>query len=237
MPHTLIAAAPIHALLDGYRALADRHKAALDPYLDADGDVEADREEEYDEKELAVARETRQWLDEAMATLAELVRLPDGQEVAVRGQDGERFPLTTGLLDDRARDAFLHGQCHALARVLSDACDWPMAMLISDHCGQDPDLCSPDEVAPGVCVCQLEHLVVVHPDGLHIDIDGAHLPGTVPGYEDQECIAVDERLWSHLLRSPNWRRPALDVARTFVGPVLRSLPVELKLGPVVEDVA
>ncbi|MFF4205605.1 hypothetical protein ACFYZ8_33710 [Streptomyces sp. NPDC001668] len=237
MPHTLIDPAPIYALLDSYRALADRHKAALDPYLDADGELEADREEEYDEQELAIARETRQWLEEAMSTLTELVRLPDGQQVTVPGRDGLRFPLITGTLDDNARAAFRTGQCHAMARALSDTTGWPMAVLISDYCGNDPDLCGAEEVSDGVCACQLEHLVVVHPDGVHIDITGAYPPGTVPDYEDQEAIAVDERLWSHLLRSPNWRRPALDVARTFVGPLMASLPPALRTLTATKDVA
>ncbi|MFF6829052.1 hypothetical protein [Streptomyces longwoodensis] len=228
MPHTLIDPAPIYTLLESYRSLADRHKAALDPYLDADGDVAVDREAEYDEQELALARETRQWLEQAMNTLTELVRLPNNQKVTVLGQDGQRFPLITGMLDDNARAAFRTGQCHALARALSDATGWPMAVLISDYCGNDPDMCSAEELIDGVCACQLAHIVVVHPNGVHIDITGAYLPGTVPGYEDQEAIAVDERLWSHLLRSPYWRRPALDVARTFVGPLLKSLPPELR---------
>ncbi|MGW1976637.1 hypothetical protein [Streptomyces sp. NPDC001889] len=218
---------PLHALVHEYRAMSDRHKAALDRYLDADGDVEPDQDDAFSQREADLAREVRDWLETAMSTLTGCLELPDGQNVSVTGRDGDTFTVTTGRIDESARDAFLHGQCHALARALADRTGWPMALLISDDCNPEADMCSTSEVADGVCGCQMEHVVAVRPDGAHVDITGAHAPGTLPGYEGQQAIPVDADLWTFITRSPFWRRPALDVARTFVTPLLGSLPAPL----------
>jgi hypothetical protein len=39
-----------------------------------------------------------------------------------------------GVIDDAARDAFTHGQCHSLAIALHDLTDWPIIGI-----GGDPD--------------------------------------------------------------------------------------------------
>lgn len=43
-------------------------------------------------------------------------------------------------------------------------------------------MCCDDDIAEGLCACQLRHVVVVHPSGQHVDITGAHAPGTVPDW-------------------------------------------------------
>ncbi|GAA3086962.1 hypothetical protein GCM10020000_87100 [Streptomyces olivoverticillatus] len=225
MPHTLDRIEPIHALLNDFRAMADRHKARLDKYLDADGDIADDAEGDYRTRELGIAIEAHAWLTTAMATLTDCITLPNGQQVTVLGQHQEPFTVTTGQLDTAARDAFRYGQCHALARALATETGWPMAVLVSDECDLDPDLCTTFEVTRGVCGCQLEHVIVIRPeDGAHIDITGAHSPGMMPDYEDQQAVLMHEGLWEFITGSPAWRRPALDVARTFVTPLLASLP-------------
>ncbi|MFM9647812.1 hypothetical protein ACKI1S_16890 [Streptomyces galilaeus] len=145
-------------------------------------------------------------------------------KVTIPGSFGETFTVTPGRIDDAARLAFESGQCHALARTLSDATGWPMALIIDDECAYDPDLCADDDIAEGLCACQLRHIVVVRPDGQHVDITGAHAPGAVPGYEGAPTTPLTEDLWQHLLDSPDWRTPALNVACTFVAPLIASLP-------------
>ncbi|NML55100.1 hypothetical protein HHL19_35775 [Streptomyces sp. R302] len=143
--------------------------------------------------------------------------------VTVRGADGTSFALTPGHINEVARVAFTSGQCHALARAVSDATGWPMALLADDECIYDSDLCGDDDIAEGLCACQLDHVVVVHPNGQHIDINGMFNPGAVPDYDGARTVPMTAHLWQHLLDSPHWRPPALDVARTFVAPLLASL--------------
>lgn len=223
MPQTLNQDDPLVRLLSTYRSMSDRHKAALDRFVDADGYVDDDHRRAYSRRERTDAVEARNLLEQAMDLLTVRFTLPDGMTVTVPGSDHDTYTLTTGRLDDRARAAFRHGQCHAFARALCDEKGWEMAAIISDSCSTDPDMCGMESVARDVCGCQLEHLVAVRPDGAHVDITGVHLPGTLQDYEDQEAITVNGTVWSYILRSPAWRRPALDVARTFVAPLLANL--------------
>lgn len=222
MPQTLHRDDPLVRLLNTYRSMSDRHKAALDRYVDADGDVDDKHRRAYSRRARTDALEARDLLEQTMELLTGRLMLPDGMTVTLPGSNHAAYTVTTGRLDDRARAAFLHGQCHAFARALCDETGWKMAVILSADCSLDPDLCGVD-VARNVCGCQLEHLVAVRPDGAHVDITGAHLPGTLQNYEDQEAIAVTDTVWSCILRSPAWRRPAIDVARTFVAPLLASL--------------
>ncbi|MEV7885153.1 hypothetical protein ACWD3I_25490 [Streptomyces sp. NPDC002817] len=223
MPQTLHQDDPLVRLLSAYRSMSDRHKAALDPYVDTDGYVDEDHRRAYNRRDRTDALEARPLLEQAMDLLTGRFTLPDGMAVTVPGSDHHAYTVTTGRLDDRAREAFRHGQCHAFARALCDETGWKMAVILSGSCSADPDLCSMEPVASDVCGCQLEHLVAVRPDGAHVDITGAHLPGTLQDYEDQEAVMVTDTLWAFILRSPAWRRPAIDVARTFVPPLLASL--------------
>jgi hypothetical protein len=71
-----------------------------------------------------------------------------------------------------------------------------------------------------VCACRLEHVVVVRPDGMLVDVNGAHHPGQVPNHEGQQYVALLDGDWEFICRSPHWRRPALAIARTFTQAVL-----------------
>ncbi|MFF3734062.1 hypothetical protein ACFYXM_28090 [Streptomyces sp. NPDC002476] len=141
----------------------------------------------------------------------------------IPGAFGQSFAVTPGRIDVAALEAFTSGQCHALARAVSDATGWPMALIIDDECAYDPDTCGDDDIATGLCACQLQHVIVIRPDGQHVDITGAHAPGAVPGWEGLRAVPVTDDLWQHITDSPDWREPAMDVARTFVAPLLASL--------------
>lgn len=211
--------AAVLELLAEFRELANQHKASLDKYRDPSGDADEDFYTEYDDARTTVSIEAADFLDAAMGRLEALYPLPPGQKVTFPGADGETFTVVTGQLDDQARNAFTSGQCHAMARALSGVTGWPMAVLISDECSYDPDLCD-DSRDDELCACRLEHVVVVRPDGKLVDVNGAHHPGQVPGFEGKQYVALLEGDWEFICRSPHWRRPALAIARTFTAAVL-----------------
>lgn len=142
----------------------------------------------------------------------------------IPGSFGQSFTVTPGHIDNTALRAFTSGQCHALARAVSDATGWPMALLVDDECAYDPDTCSDEDIAEELCACQLRHVIVIDPNGQHVDITGMHAPGSVPGWEGLRAVSMTEDLWRHITDSPDWRAPAMDVARTFVTPLIASLP-------------
>jgi hypothetical protein len=139
-------------------------------------------------------------------------------QVTIPGTWGGQHTVTLGHLDDAARFAFAHGQCHALARAVTDATGWPLAALIDDAC-----YCETCAMFDGVCAHRVAHLIAVHPDGRHVDIAGAHRPGMVPECEGKDAVPVTDDMWAYLVASPSWRPPATDAARTFVAPLLASL--------------
>ncbi|MEU9925077.1 hypothetical protein AB0H51_27980 [Streptomyces griseoluteus] len=211
-------------LLLKYWRLADEHKAALDQYRDLYGDADDDQLPAFDEARTTAAIEDSEFLRVLMDELADRLPLPPGRMVTMPGANGLTYTVTTGELNPAATQAFLSGQCHALARALSLVTGWPMAALISDECAYDEDQCTyADDAFSGLCSCRLQHVVVERPDGALVDIRGAFHPGHVPGYEGQEAVELDEDGWAYLCRSPQWRRPALAIARTFTAPLLASL--------------
>lgn len=71
---------------------------------------------------------------------------------------GDTQEVTPGVLDHRAHHAFTCGQCHAFALALHQLTGWPLYLLCHDE--DDP-------------MDSWTHVVVRHPDGSYIDIDGA----------------------------------------------------------------
>ncbi|MFI7087566.1 hypothetical protein ACIBUR_28720 [Streptomyces anulatus] len=213
---------PLVRVLLSFHTMSQRHKAALDPYLDVEGYVaEVDGyQRAHTRRQRTDALEAHEFLGHAMAVLARRYILPEGLAVTVPGADGTSYDLTTGQPDEAAVEAFTSGQCHAFARALSERFGWSMAVLAETECRLDPDLCSFEDTVGGVCACQLSHVVAVRPDGAHVDITGVYLPGTVPFHEDDEVVVVTDAVWSHLTRAPGWRRPAIEIAHTFVDPAL-----------------
>ncbi|WP_331725964.1 hypothetical protein [Streptomyces sp. NBC_00470] len=130
--------------------------------------------------------------------------------------------VTPGHLNDAAREAFTEGQCHALALALNEATGWPItAILTADSCRQDDPLCN--RADDDHCACRIGHLVVTRPDGTHLDITGAHTPGTVPDCHGAPSRAMTAEDWQALRTARAWRAPDLRAARTFVAPLLASL--------------
>jgi hypothetical protein len=222
-PHTVRAVTTTDVLL-AYWGMADEHKAALDAYRDLYGEPDDDQLPAFDDARATAAIEASDFLDEAMESIALAHPVPLGRTVTVQGANGVQHTVTTGVLDDTARTAFTSGQCHAFARALCEATDWTMAVLITDECSYDVDMCTPqDDAYDGLCSCRLTHVVALRPDGMLVDAYGAHHPGQVPGYEGQEHVDLDEHGWGFLCTSPQWRRPAVAIARTFTAPLLAEL--------------
>ncbi|WP_331759507.1 hypothetical protein [Streptomyces anulatus] len=139
----------------------------------------------------------------------------------VPGTLGQSFTVRPGHIDSVAVELFSSGQCHALARALADATGWPMAVVARQACVFATEGCyEEDEIAPDLCVCQPIHVVAVNPSGQYIDITGVYVPDPL---EDYRIVPMSDRMWRHFTTAAYWRAPALEVARTFVAPVLASL--------------
>ncbi|MDW4912486.1 hypothetical protein [Streptomyces californicus] len=139
----------------------------------------------------------------------------------VPGTEGRTFTIRPGHIDAVAVELFTEGQCHALARALADATGWPMAVVARQDCGFATEACYEEEdIAPDLCECQLRHVVAVSPSGQYVDITGVYVPDPLENYL---IVPMSDRIWRHVTTSPFWRAPALQVARTFVAPVLASV--------------
>lgn len=85
--------------------------------------------------------------------------------------------LTPGVLDNYALRAFKYGACGALAIALHDATGWPVVAITDSHNVFD------DGTAGGGSAL---HWTVRRPDGMLIDVDGAHTPESlVEEYEGE----------------------------------------------------
>lgn len=85
--------------------------------------------------------------------------------------------LTPGVLDGFALRAFKYGACGALALALHDATGWPVVAITDNHNVVE------DGTAGGGSAL---HWTVRRPDGMLIDVDGAHTPESlVAEYEGE----------------------------------------------------
>ncbi|MFD0352953.1 hypothetical protein ACFVHW_04275 [Streptomyces sp. NPDC127110] len=222
MTHNLTPVAVVHAAITAYRAMDVRHRAVLDRHADDDGEVPEGAMPDYEDDRLICALEADGHLEALMEELTDAFGLPTDQPVPVLGSEHHIFEVTPGRLDDVARKAFTHGQCHALALALSEVTGWPATALLTSDCFDAEAMCangSGDE-----CPCRIGHIVVTRPDGAHVDITGAHTPGTIPGYEDAETLPMAEVHWNALASSSAWREADMPAARMFVKPLLAELP-------------
>ncbi|KIF05177.1 hypothetical protein PL81_14640 [Streptomyces sp. RSD-27] len=213
--------AVVHSAIAAYRALDARHRVALNQHADEDGDVPEYALPAYDEDRFTYALEADEQLDAVMAELTDAFGLPTDQPVTVLGQWHRTFEVTPGRLDDAAREAFTRGQCHAMALALHEVTGWPTAALLTADCYGIDSLCGDD--ADDECPCRIGHVVVTRPDGAHVDINGAHVPGTVPDCEDAPALAMTEAHWQVIRSTPTWRDADMPLARTFVKPLLAEL--------------
>jgi hypothetical protein len=119
--------------------------------------------------------------------------------------------VTPGVLDEQARDAFLLGGCGALAAAMHRTHGWPLVGLWAT-----------DD--------QPFHVAVLAPDGLVVDIDGAHPPEEwamaygAPDDCEYELLSAEETAWVvDGVRDPGEQQFGLpgaeEIATSFVGPV------------------
>jgi len=74
--------------------------------------------------------------------------------------------LTPGVLNPAAENAFTRGACGALAIAMHDATGWPIVAITDHHNVYG------DKAGGGSAL----HWVVRRPDGMLVDVDGAHDP-------------------------------------------------------------
>lgn len=138
-----------------------------------------------------------------------------GSVHTVTGSFGSTHTVEAGLIDDRARTAFAQGQCHALAFAMAEATGFELVWIGRPECSYDPD-CGPwwerFEGERDWCECQVEHIAVRDPDGVIWDIDGPNLAHVV--------FPVDDAVADWVLSDSTWRYPEIELARSFVGPLL-----------------
>ncbi|MGW3954620.1 hypothetical protein ACWEKM_27645 [Streptomyces sp. NPDC004752] len=147
--------------------------------------------------------------------------LPTGRPVTVIGKWHREFEVVPGRLDDAAREAFTHGQCHAFARALSAVTGWPTIGLLTDDCYGQERMCRGE--GGDDCPCRIGHIVCLHPDGSHVDIKGAHSPGRVPDCENADSLPMTDELWHAIDAATAWRDADMPVARSMVMPFLALL--------------
>jgi hypothetical protein len=103
-----------------------------------------------------------------------------------------------GELDDRARLAFGAGQCHGLALALHDTQGWPLVAV-------------DDEENRRIHIC------VRRPDGMLVDVNGAHTDVEVmqarPGCS---LHGIDEDAISDLVGHHGWALPEVEKATAWV---------------------
>uniref|UniRef100_UPI003F49A359 hypothetical protein n=1 Tax=Streptomyces sp. CA-136453 TaxID=3240050 RepID=UPI003F49A359 len=221
---TLTPVAAVHHAITAYRSMYARHFHGLNEHCDADGVIDGEHDE-YDDKRYEFAVEADYLFDNVVSLLTDAFGLPTDRPVAVLGANGLTYSVTPGRIDDAARRAFTEGQCHALALALTEVTGWPATALLTLECSALDEMCAETGPTDDECPCRIGHIVVTRPDGAHVDIDGAHAPGTVPDCEDAPALPMTDAMWAAIRNASTWREADLHVARTFVQPLLSSLTI------------
>lgn len=132
--------------------------------------------------------------------------------------------VRVGERDQAAVDAYLAGQCHALALALHERTGWPLFSVGPSTCYCEAH----DDDSDGVCSCQVEHLAVRSPDGLLVDIYGPICEEDFLQERHPETDVLrpltDDRLAAILYSDAPWRPPDMATARGFVDVALKPLP-------------
>lgn len=146
--------------------------------------------------------------------------MTDGRDGSTWRPIGElERDLTPGVIDGYAERAFTQGACGALAIAMHDALGWPIIAITDAHNVHD------GKAGGGSAM----HWGVLHPDGLFIDVDGAHDLDVVT-----DIFAGDaddgESAWGLSTRADaeEWwneggRKVTLTTAAMFVQPLLDRL--------------
>ena len=117
-----------------------------------------------------------------------ILELPRGGEVEV----------IPGVLDQQAEYAFSAGHCHALALAIHERTGWPLLAMSGRHSLR----------------ANLQHVVVVMPDGRWFDVQGPQDPEE--RYYFQEMTAEEV---ANMGKIEYWKNPETHIAREFVQPV------------------
>lgn len=136
--------------------------------------------------------------------------------------------LTPGVVDGYARRAFKFGACGALAIAMHDATGWPIVAITDAHNVED------GRAGGGSAL----HWAVRRPDGTLVDVDGVHsVEELVQAYngeaDDGEAaagISTREDCWEWYVEAQGEPVP-IEVAATFVDPILQALPAPLSATP------
>ncbi len=222
MNATLSPVAAVHYAITTYRSMYARHFHGLNEHCDAEGVIDGEHDE-YDDKRYEFAVEADDLFDSVISLLTDAFGLPTDRPVSVLGANGATYSVTPGLIDGAARRAFTEGQCHALALALTEMTGWPATALLTTECSALDEMCTDAGIEDDQCPCRIGHIVVTRPDGAHVDIDGAHAPGIVPGCEGAPALSMTDAMWAAIRDASTWREADLHVARTLVQPLLASL--------------
>lgn len=149
-------------------------------------------------------------------------------QVAITGADKRTWHVTPGTLDDAAREVLRSGQCHALARAVSERTGWPMVAAIDQECSYNSGIGHADITVAGqaICSCQFNHVLVEGPDGRLLDADGWHTTDDLDenlSFMPQAYLrgnANANTVIDRLVDRGEMREPADDVAATFVTALL-----------------
>jgi len=128
--------------------------------------------------------------------------------------------LTPGVLDAPAIEAFSRGACGALALAIHRSTNWPI-VAITDHQNVFED----GKAGGGSAL----HWVVQRPDGLLIDVNGAHLINDLIEAYDGDAddgiaaagISTEADIVEWYINNQDEPIP-IDLADTFVDAVLRN---------------
>ena len=153
---------------------------------------------------------------------------PGSEPVTIAGTDGQTWQVTPGVLDDTARDVLLGGQCHALARAVSERTGWPMVAALDRECSYNSGISHVDFKVDGkeICTCQFNHVLVEGPDGRLLDAAGWHTTDELDedlSFMPQTYLRGNEpvnTVVDRLVTRKEMREPATEVAATFVTPLL-----------------
>lgn len=102
-----------------------------------------------------------------------------------------------GAWDDTARFAFSAGHCHSFAMALHDRTGWPILAMSGKYSGYT----------------NLQHMVVVMPDGKWLDARGIQEPDRENHIHFQPMTLQEIQSMKDL---KGWKKPQMEVAQEFV---------------------
>ena len=111
---------------------------------------------------------------------------------------GGEVEITLGVLDESAEYVFSAGHCHALALAIHERTGWPLLAMSGRHSLR----------------ANLQHMVVVMPDGKWLDVNGPQEPEERYYFQSMTAAEV-----AKMGKIEYWKNPQTEIAREFVQPV------------------